>query len=275
MREKLFALKNMLIADWAAFNWSQFKPFTFAELTSSLTGKERKLELTLAFIASIILFFILFVDEPLAHYVKTLDPGVSEFFGSITEIGSSAWLIICSLGLILACLIGCSFARHKKTKYAFTLIRQWSWYFLAVVALLGLSVNLVKYMLGRARPKYLEELGALEFEFFIFESGFASFPSGHTTTAISAAVALGIIFPRLKVYFITIGLWVGLSRVMVGAHYISDITAGFVYGTVGAWIFYHYFLHQSFFKAPTKKRRRIIYATCINCLRQIAHSNKN
>lgn len=64
----------------------------------------------------------------------------------------------------------------------------------------------------------------------------SAFPSGHTTTAAAAATALALILgarPPVVALAIVYVLTIGLSRVMVGAHFPSDLAAGmFVGGTV-------------------------------------------
>lgn len=75
---------------------------------------------------------------------------------------------------------------------------------------------------------------------------FASFPSGHTVSSVvlytMIAVLLGNAFPALATYllFSALGLAaiVGLSRVYLGAHWLSDVLAG--YG-IGLGIIYLWF----------------------------------
>jgi undecaprenyl-diphosphatase len=61
----------------------------------------------------------------------------------------------------------------------------------------------------------------------------ASFPSGHAATAFGAAVALGLLVPRLRIPALAIAGLVAFSRVYLGVHYTSDVIAG---GLLGAAI---------------------------------------
>ena len=62
----------------------------------------------------------------------------------------------------------------------------------------------------------------------------ASFPSGHSTAAFCAATVFSNILPELAVLFFIFALLVAVSRVYLGLHYPSDITAGAVLGVVSA-----------------------------------------
>lgn len=54
-----------------------------------------------------------------------------------------------------------------------------------------------------------------------------SFPSGHAATAAGFAIALSLTFPRGTVVFLILALFAGFQRVVSGAHYPSDVLAGF------------------------------------------------
>jgi undecaprenyl-diphosphatase len=58
-----------------------------------------------------------------------------------------------------------------------------------------------------------------------------SFPSGHTTAAFAAAVALAGAPFGLGPAALVLAVGIGLSRVYLGAHYPLDVTVGVVLGT--------------------------------------------
>ena len=68
----------------------------------------------------------------------------------------------------------------------------------------------------------------------------ASFPSGHTSAAFSVATSLTIVKPKWYVYVpaFTWASLVGYSRMYLGVHYPTDILAGAVIGSGGAWLSY-------------------------------------
>lgn len=61
-----------------------------------------------------------------------------------------------------------------------------------------------------------------------------SFPSGHAASAAAFATAVGLEMPILSVPLRGLAALVGLSRVTTGAHYPSDVAAGWLLGTAVA-----------------------------------------
>ena len=61
-----------------------------------------------------------------------------------------------------------------------------------------------------------------------------SFPSGHAATAAAFTTAVGLEWPVLSVPLRALAALVGLSRVTTGAHYPSDVAAGWLLGTTVA-----------------------------------------
>jgi undecaprenyl-diphosphatase len=93
----------------------------------------------------------------------------------------------------------------------------------------GLLAWLLKNAVGRARPLTADTLVWLQHP-FAFTARFASFPSGHATTAGATAVVLALLFPRRAGLIFTVCGVVAASRVVVGMHFPSDVAAGFAFG---------------------------------------------
>ena len=62
-----------------------------------------------------------------------------------------------------------------------------------------------------------------------------SFPSGHTTAAFMIAGIASICFPGISLLAYTWAGLIGLSRVMLRVHFISDVLAGMVLGSMIAY----------------------------------------
>ena len=88
----------------------------------------------------------------------------------------------------------------------------------------------LKQLAGRARPKHFETLGYDFFDPLRFESSFTSFPSGHSVTIAALATVLALRFPKFVSGWVILAIAIGISRVMVGAHYPSDVILGLTIG---------------------------------------------
>lgn len=156
------------------------------------------------------------IDEMLMWFVKqnVSAPGLA-FFEVLTVAGSSAVLV--PVAMIIALVLG---AARRRAEAALLLA--------SLAASSGL-VYVIKAIVGRDRPALWET------EQWYWGS---SFPSGHTTStaALSTALALcvGQIWPRWgKVAMVTALVWtalVGLSRVVLGVHWPTDVLAALCLG---------------------------------------------
>ena len=105
-------------------------------------------------------------------------------------------------------------------------------------ALLSLGVSSVvtwagKYAFRRRRPfeKYPDVVQ-------LSSGGGPSFPSGHTSAAFAIATSVSMSFPKWYV-MVPCYIWasgVGVSRIVLGVHYPSDVLAGAIVGTGSAYV---------------------------------------
>ncbi len=184
--------------------------------------------------ASIVLAGIAFVffDQIIAELRKQAHPAIIELFGTITDIGESHWILIPSgLACILLVFVNWQGLAKRQQVWLSGFLFD-AWFLFLSVAGSGIIVQALKQLFGRARPKHLETLGVEFFEPFRFESSFTSFPSGHSVTIAALAAFLVLRFPGLKMLWILLAALIGLSRIMVGAHYLSDVIAGLALGAL-------------------------------------------
>jgi membrane protein DedA with SNARE-associated domain/membrane-associated phospholipid phosphatase len=169
------------------------------------------------------------VNEEAVH----LDPTVERFFvmhrvgvattfmRDVTWLGSSAVLVPLVLAVALYVAI-----RRRDPSSAVGL----------VVALAGaiLLSQLVKGVVDRPRPPAAQRL--------VQTSGWA-FPSGHATDATAAWGMLALVASARRTVRVRAALWggaavivlvVGVSRLYLGAHWLTDVLAGFAGGM--AWV---------------------------------------
>ncbi|MFG0242825.1 MAG: phosphatase PAP2 family protein [Phycisphaerales bacterium JB054] len=113
----------------------------------------------------------------------------------------------------------------------------------------GLAAELAKLVIGRERPATIQTLEsgveALVYQGYHFRGLFSGFadgsnlglPSSHAATAAGGAFALAMVWPKLWPLALGVSVGCGVSRLLTGAHFASDVYAGIVLGWLIAFWF--------------------------------------
>ncbi|WP_329281094.1 phosphatase PAP2 family protein [Streptomyces sp. NBC_00691] len=101
------------------------------------------------------------------------------------------------------------------------------------VAVASATANLLGKRLVR-RPRPDREAARVVVGRHVTMPDSASFPSGHTASAVAFATAVGVVFPPVAVPLQVLAMAVGYSRVHTGVHYPGDVAAGAVLGVASA-----------------------------------------
>lgn len=178
-----------------------------------------------------------FLDETVFHAARATSDQSREIWLIITDLGNSGWMAIV---LIATWILSAIMKRVSPANPQWNLLSRQSVFVFIAVALPGVFTMAAKAIVGRARPYLFETEGPFGFAPFILESNYASWPSGHTTTAFAFAVALVLIFPRAIYVALPLAVLAGYSRMAVDAHYLADVIMGATIGTVGAILIYRW-----------------------------------
>jgi undecaprenyl-diphosphatase len=175
------------------------------------------------------------LDRPLSVWGQGLPPEVRAFFQWMTRWGESDWILVPSLlGVLLAWLLSLV-SRDRLRAWAGQLLVVSSFIFLGV-GVPSVIAALLKRIIGRARPQEWTAEAPLSFRPWNWDAySFQSFPSGHSTTAFSLALTIAFLWPRSFWPMLGLAVLIAASRIVLGQHYVTDITAGAVLGTLGAF----------------------------------------
>jgi membrane-associated phospholipid phosphatase len=185
------------------------------------------------FVAVIVLLHLL--DHTLSIWGGELPAEVRSIFRWLTRWGESDWILIPSLaGVVLAWLLSLV-TRDRLREWARQIISVCAFIFLGV-GLPSLVATLLKRIIGRARPMEWTAEAPLSFTPMNWDAyTFQSFPSGHSTTAFSLALTIAFLWPRTLWPMLAVAASIAVSRIVLEQHYPTDITAGAVLGTLGAY----------------------------------------
>lgn len=190
------------------------------------------LALALVVLAAAVLAFVsLLIDAPEARAARLYPHGLVDLFQVVTRFGESGWLFALSLLTLAGAFVARALAVSRRARAGFGLLASRALYFFVVQLDSGLASQVLKHFFGRARPALIDKLGPHHFALFSWPAILASFPSGHTITAFAAAASLGFFLPRR--YFplpYLAALLILASRLIIGAHYPTDVLAGALIG---------------------------------------------
>jgi undecaprenyl-diphosphatase len=192
-------------------------------------------QLAVAAVIAVVIFVLgmLFVDAPAIRAVQHLPHWAHSFFDGITDYGKSAWFLwpLGILFVVLAALPPIA-SRVQQRVLAAVMVRVG--FLFTAIAIPGLFDTIIKRLIGRARPFVGGPLDPTLFHLFVWRPDYASLPSGHATNVFAVLVAFASLWPRTRTYFLIYAILIIISRVVVTAHYPTDVLTGAVVGTVGA-----------------------------------------
>lgn len=160
---------------------------------------------------------ILAADQAVLLFLQELrTPALTAVLRFFTHLGDSGavWIALCVVLLLFRS------TRRGGVELALSL---------AVTAIL---CNLVlKPIIARERPFLTME----ELELIVPALTSYSFPSGHASSSMAAAMSLTLAYGRRGAWAFLLAGLIAFSRMYVGIHYPSDVLAGALLGCAVAW----------------------------------------
>lgn len=167
------------------------------------------------------------IDLPLAEWLHANVQGNVRVGGEwLEEIGRGHWWLVPSLvGTVVL------WKRNRSLALACAAV------FLSI-ALSGIAANLLKIIVCRARPVLWFDEQLYGFRLFAFETDYVwnSFPSGHATTGAALAITGRHVWRQGAWLFAFVGAAIATSRIVIGAHYFSDVVIGAALGILFSWV---------------------------------------
>ena len=195
-----------------------------------------------------------YIDQQVAHYFFKHTETFEDLGKNISTLGESHWYI--GAGILGALY----FAYVKKN----ALYMQRFLFLLYANLFSGLISIVLKVLFGRTRPwMYAKE--SAEYGFLFLQNpdfslmqklsyqlshlleryaAYVSFPSGHTTTTMAVFTYLSIFFPRYILIWLLLALLSMSSRILANEHFVSDVLAGIIVGSISTLFLYSKMKHK-------------------------------
>jgi membrane-associated phospholipid phosphatase len=191
---------------------------TEAEITRR---RSQKIWIALVVLAVIALVAAFFLDQSAAAWINAHSfPVLRRVMRMVSRVGDwPAHVIAGLIGIAIAFAVGS---------------KAWMRIFLAMIialALAGITTRAIKIATGRARPSVKTEA---HWNGPQFSSKYHAFPSGHTASSTAFFVALFLARKKQGAPLLLIPILIALSRMIAGAHYLSDVTFAAILGVICA-----------------------------------------
>ncbi len=187
----------------------------------------KEIKYYLLFLAAILPVFL--IDQSVTLWFREFRNANPDITQILKYIDRAAYYAAHGTPLIGGALLIYLFGRYYD--------RQWTMQFGRTLLIgfisAGVSVQVIKHILGRARPRITDQL------LFIgpaFRGSYDSFPSGHAAMAFCLAYICSGYFPRYRALFYLYGLFVCFGRVDSASHFPADVLGGALLGVIVARI---------------------------------------
>ncbi len=221
------------------------KSFKAPKVKNIAVRKLLQLKYTFIPILLVVCYLYFNIDTPVENYVKHDMPGGIIYYANIiTRLGLALYLLI---PLVIMLFVRAFIDLDKLNKNIKDKLYKLSYsvcFLIATIAVSGIVGQILKFLIGRARPKFFLEYGSHYFQHFHKPCyDFASMPSGHSITIAAFCMGLVYLAPRLRFLWIMIAIVVASSRILLGSHYPSDVVFGLSVGCYST-IFVYYWMHN-------------------------------
>ncbi len=183
-------------------------------------------------IAAIAIATGFYFDDTVRDFIaQHQDPMMRNFMRHVSFYGD--WPSHLVLGLVL---LGVAWRRQSK---------KWMRIFLSMLVAMtiaGVAGTVIKRTIPRARPSVKSELrwGGPR-----FSTKYQAFPSGHVAASTAFFGVLILARRRVGLVCLPIPILIGLSRMYLGAHYLSDVVCAAVLGIICAAAVWRFFCPPS------------------------------
>jgi len=158
----------------------------------------------------------------------------------LTDFGKDAYVLYLLMAILVVVALASPLLRETNRARLLRIGAQGQYLFLAVLFPV-LVTELVKWVAGRGRPFVGGKANPFNFVPFAGTEAYFSFPSSHAVTGFALAFAVSAIWPRAWPWMFVYAVLIAASRLVLLAHFPSDVVAGALVGVAGAMAVRYWF----------------------------------
>ena len=172
------------------------------------------------------------IDRRAVHVIYDRVPlKLHNFLHATTHSAKAAhWLAVA----VLVYAVTWGLIRTGSANAAVKLAFQCALAFILALGAGSAVIHTIKLLLSRRRPRDELELSLYGFIPLGFDLKRNSFPSGHALTITCVAVIATAVWPLGAPMWFALALWLGLTRALMTAHFLSDVFAGIGIGLIAS-----------------------------------------
>lgn len=172
------------------------------------------------------------IDRRAVHVIyDRVDVRFHRFLDSTTHFAKAAhWLV----AAIIIYVVSWAWLRFTGPDPLAKLALQCALAFIISLGAGSALLHATKLIIGRRRPRDELEMNLYGFVLFGFDLNLNSFPSGHALTIACVAVIATALWPQFAVLWFAAAFWLGLTRALLTAHFLSDVLVGFGVGLIAS-----------------------------------------
>ena len=177
-------------------------------------------------------FICVAFDRRAVHFIyDNVDARFHRFLNATTHFAKAGHWLIAAVAVYAACW---GWLRWGGPNPPVKLALNCALAFIIALGAGSALLHATKLVIGRRRPRDEIEMNLYGFVLFGFDLSMNSFPSGHALTIACVAVVASALWPAWAVLWFAVALWLGLTRALLTAHFLSDVLVGFGVGLISA-----------------------------------------
>lgn len=194
----------------------------------------RWLAVALGTVITVILVFfgVYWFDLPVTQFAVQFGWDWVAMFSSI--FCAKNWLVMSFLAVVV--FYAHKILRtHEKIGFKESLLKiksSYAFFVCCSVFFAAFVGGILKFIIGRARP--VAGMGTDVFTPASWAWLHNSMPSGHTLLSFAGLIMIGLLAPRAKWFTWSLAIAIGISRIVTGAHWTTDVIVGAFIGMVCA-----------------------------------------